>query len=135
MRHRGGVVYAALVAMTDTTEIQLAPVRTAGLLLVPAAVALSLSPFDPVPPCPLRALTGVPCPLCGSTRGVVAAVHGQVGDALALNPASIGVLVIALLLVAGWRVERVRIPVWTIVAVFAVLWGYQLFKYGTGRPL
>lgn len=135
MHRRVGLVYAARVAMTDTTEIQLAPVRASGLLLVPAAVALSISPIDPVPPCPLRALTGIPCPLCGSTRGVIAAVHGNVGDALALNPASIGVLVIALLLLAGWRVERVRIPIWVIATVFAVLWGYQLFKYGTGRPL
>jgi hypothetical protein len=123
------------VTLTDTTEIQLAPLRTAGLFVVPAAIALSVSPFDPVPPCPLRTLTGIPCPLCGSTRGVIAAVHGDLGHALALNPASIGVLVLALLMVAGWRVERIRIPVWVIVAVFAVLWSYQLFKYGTGRPL
>jgi hypothetical protein len=45
------------------------------------------------------------------------------------------VLAIAAMLVVAWRIERVRIPVWTIVAVFAVLWTYQLFKYSTGRPL
>ncbi len=129
------MVYASPVTLTDTTEIELAPLRMAGLLLVPAAITLSVSPIDPVPPCPLRALTGIPCPLCGSTRGVIAAVHGHLDDALVLNPASIGVLILALLMVAGWRVERIRIPVWGIVAVFAVLWGYQLFKYGTGRPL
>jgi hypothetical protein len=123
------------MTLTDTAEIQLAPLRVAGLALVPAAVALSVSPVDPVPPCPLRTLTGIPCPLCGSTRGVIAAVHGHVGHALALNPASIGVLVLAALLVAGWRIDRLRIPAWVIVTVFAVLWGYQLFKYGTGRPL
>jgi hypothetical protein len=39
------------------------------------------------------------------------------------------------MLVLGWRLERVRIPVWCIVSVFAVLWSYQLFKYATGRPL
>lgn len=129
------MVYAPSVALTDTTEIKLAPLRTAGLLLVPAAVALSVSPIDPVPPCPLRALTGIPCPLCGSTRGVIAAIHGDIGHALSLNPASIGVLVMALLIVAGWRIERVRIPVWIIASVLAVLWAYQLFKYATGRPL
>jgi len=121
--------------LTDTTEIELAPLRTAGIFLVPAAIVLSVSPVDPVPPCPLRTLTGIPCPLCGSTRGVIAAVHGHIGHALALNPASIGVLILALLMVAGWRVERIRIPVWVIITVFAVLWSYQLFKYATGRPL
>ena len=123
------------MALTDTTIVQLRPLRVAGLLLVPAAVALSVSPVDPVPPCPLRTLTGVPCPLCGSTRGVIAAVHGDIGRALTLNPASLVVLALAALLVLGWRVERIRVPVWTIVSVFAVLWSYQLFKFGTGRPL
>jgi len=28
-------------------------------------------------PCPLRTLTGIPCPLCGATRSVVLAVHGD----------------------------------------------------------
>lgn len=147
MRRRGGLVYAARVPttvtasrritdrLTDTTDIELRPLRLAGLALVPAAIALSVSPFDPVPPCPLRTITGIPCPLCGSTRGVIAAVHGHIGDALVLNPASIGVLVLALALVVGWRVERVRIPVWVIATVFAVLWAYQLYKYATGRPL
>ncbi len=123
------------VALTDTTEVHLPPLRVAGLLLVPAAIALSVSPIDPVPPCPLRTVTGIPCPLCGSTRGVIAAVHGHLTEAIRLNPASILVLVLAVLVVAGWRVERVRIPVWVIVAVFAALWSYQLIKYATGRPL
>jgi hypothetical protein len=129
------VVYAAPVTLTDTTEVRLAPLRAAGLALVPAAVALSVSPVDPVPPCPLRALTGIPCPLCGSTRGVIAAVHGDLERALTLNPASIGALLLALLLVVGWRAERVRVPVWTIASVVGALWAYQLFKYATGRPL
>lgn len=129
------MVYAVPVPLTDVTEVELRPLRAAGLLLVPAAIALSVMPVDPIPPCPLRTLTGIPCPLCGSTRGVIAAVHGDVGQALTLNPASIGVLLLALLVLVGWRVERVRIPAWGIVAVFAVLWGYQMFKYATGRPL
>jgi hypothetical protein len=123
------------VPVTDTTEVDLRPLRLAGLFLVPAALVISVAPVDPVPPCPLRTLTGVPCPLCGSTRGVIAAVHGHIGHALTLNPASIVVLVLAALLVAGWRIERVRVPVWLIVAVLAALWAYQLFKYTTGRPL
>jgi hypothetical protein len=69
----------------------------------------------------------------------MAAVHGHVGDAIELNPASLLVLGVAALLLLGWalgwRVQRIRIPVWCIVGVFALLWSYQLFKYGTGRPL
>jgi hypothetical protein len=123
------------VALADTTDVDLRPLRLAGLALVPAAFVVNAVPVDVVPPCPLRTLTGIPCPLCGSTRGVIAAVHGHLGHALELNPASLLVLVMAAMLVIGWRVERVRIPVWGIVVVFAVLWSYQLFKYSTGRPL
>ena len=123
------------MALADTTDVDLRPLRVAAVALVPVAFLVSWLPLDVVPRCPLRSLTGVPCPLCGSTRGVVAAVHGHLGHALALNPASLLVLALAAMLVLGWRIERVRIPVWTIVAVFAVLWTYQLFKYATGRPL
>jgi Protein of unknown function (DUF2752) len=127
--------YRRSVALADTTDVDLRALRLLGLALVPAAFVVAWTPVDVVPPCPLRTLTGIPCPLCGSTRGVVAAVHGHLGHALALNPASLLVLVLAAMLVLGWRLERVRIPVWCIVSVFAVLWSYQLFKYATGRPL
>jgi hypothetical protein len=123
------------VALADTTDVDLRPLRVAAVALVPVAFVVSWLPVVVVPRCPLRSLTGVPCPLCGSTRGVIAAVHGHLGHALALNPASLLVLAFAAILVLGWRLERVRIPVWCVVAVFAALWCYQLFKYATGRPL
>ena len=123
------------MTLADTTDVDLRPVRVAAVALVPAAFVIDRLPMDVVPSCPLRSLTGIPCPLCGSTRGVIAAVHGHLDRALELNPASVLVLAMAAMLVLGWRVERVRLPVWGIVAVFAVLWSYQLFKYATGRPL
>lgn len=36
--------------------------------------------------CPLRALTGVPCPGCGLTRGMVALLRGDVRAALTFHP-------------------------------------------------
>jgi hypothetical protein len=57
---------------------------------VGAAAAL-LFFYDPAstpfyPPCPLRALTGLLCPLCGGLRAIHALLHGHVLDAVALNP-------------------------------------------------
>jgi hypothetical protein len=120
----------------ETTAVDLRPARLlAGAMLAVAAVR-PLLPVETVPPCPLRALTGVPCPLCGMTRGVTAAVHGHLGHAIALNPASIVAVVLALVLLFVPRLPKaIVVPVWTIVAVLGAMWTYQLFKYSTGRPL
>jgi hypothetical protein len=37
------------------------------------------------PPCPLRSMTGLDCPLCGATRATHALVHGRLGEALDFN--------------------------------------------------
>lgn len=127
-----------MAVLTRSTDVDLRPARWGAVALVPAALVLSVLPFDPVPPCPLRSVTGIPCPLCGSTRGVIAAVHGEVGRALTLNPASLLAIVLAVALIVTWRVprfRRVRVPVWVAAGVLAALWSYQLFKYATGRPL
>lgn len=39
-----------------------------------------------LPACPLRTLTTIPCPSCGSTRAGLALLHADVAGALRLNP-------------------------------------------------
>jgi hypothetical protein len=56
-----------------------------------AAAAALVYLFDPAstafyPSCPLRALTGLLCPLCGGLRAAHELLHGRVLDAVALNP-------------------------------------------------
>jgi len=99
------------------------------------AVVWPLLPTPGVTTCPLRLVTGVPCPFCGMTRSVVAAVHGDFVSSLVFNPGGIVIIALAIALLAAWRVRRVAIPVWALFVCFSALWAYQLFKYTTGRPL
>lgn len=76
-----------------------------------------------VPLCPLHAVTGLNCPLCGGTRAVYALLHGQFGVALHDNLlVVVGIPFLALYWLRRRKVEpgtRVLSPVavWTIVAI------------------
>ena len=78
-----------------------------------AALAV-VSVVDPsertlTPPCPLRSLTGLDCPLCGATRATHALVRGDLAAALDFN--ALYVAAVPVLLVVGllWLV-RGRLP-------------------------
>jgi hypothetical protein len=70
------------------------------------AALAPLAAFDPAvtwwfPSCPLHALTGWLCPLCGSLRAVHALLTGAPVAALAFNPLTVVGL-------AAWLVARER---------------------------
>ncbi len=84
------------------------------LLLVGGVVALAagsvaLGPYVEHGPvvCPLRALTGLPCPGCGLTRAFVALAHGHIEDALALHLFSVPLGAVMLLAAAVAAAELV----------------------------
>jgi Protein of unknown function (DUF2752) len=56
----------------------------AGLAIGLRPVWLAAVPF--LPACPWHALTGWPCPGCGTTRAVVRLLHADWRGALAVNP-------------------------------------------------
>ena len=58
-------------------------------------LARSVAPVDL--PCPMLAVTGVPCPACGLTRLAHAVAHGRFVEALTTDPAGVALLA----LVAG----------------------------------
>jgi hypothetical protein len=69
------------------------------------------------------------------TRGIAAALHGDVGHALWLNPGSVLLLAGAAVVLAAWRWQRTRIPIWAPFALVATMWAFELFKYATNRPV
>ena len=94
------------------------------------AYVLPALPGHPGPPCPLRMLTGVPCPMCGMTTSVEATVHLDFRAALAANPAGIALVVVAIVLLAR-RPRSVPLPpVAVTLGVLALMWVFELNRLG-----
>ena len=116
--------------MTIETRV-LRDLRIAAGGMLAVGLAWPLSPVHPPALCPLRSSTGVPCPFCGMTRSVVAALHGHLATSLRYNPG--GVVVIALAVVVLLRPSlltelgtRLRPSPWLLAPVFAALWVYNI---------
>jgi len=75
--------------MTSELIYRRSTVITIWLLLLAGSVYLYV--FEPgktglFPPCLFRALTGLTCPGCGSTRAIHQILHGHFATAFMLNP-------------------------------------------------
>jgi hypothetical protein len=94
-------------------------------------------------PCPLRTLTGLPCPMCGMTTAATQLAGGHLGPAVAANPFVLLVAALAVamsLLVAARALGRAPLPVpWTagrhrgarrvVAGVLVVSWTFQLYRF------
>ena len=93
-----------------------------------AALLLPALPGHPGITCPLRSLTGIPCPLCGMTTSVEDTVHAHIGRALAANPGGIGA-VIAAIAVLVLRPVNIRIPAFLPPLTLVTLWLFELHRF------
>ena len=69
-------------------------VGLAAMLIAISGATVVLWIFDPatsgvLPPCPLLALTGWYCPGCGSLRAFHQLLHGNLRNAMAMNPLAV----------------------------------------------
>jgi hypothetical protein len=93
-----------------------------------AGALLPILPGHPGIVCPLRATTGIPCPLCGMTTSVLATVHLRFEEALAANPAGIAAVAVAIALLA-LRPERLRIRAPLAYVTVVAMWLFELNRF------
>ena len=106
------------------------------------AAALGLAavhlPGRPHTLCMFRAVTGLPCPLCGGTTAAVRVGQGRLGAALAANPVVVlGAAVLVLVsteygrrAVRSWRALPPRSRLLLGSAVLVLSEGWQLVRFG-----
>jgi hypothetical protein len=94
-------------------------------------------------PCPLRTLTGVPCPMCGMTTAATRLAAGQLSAALAANPFVLllaGLTAATTVLVATrglglappparWTEARQRNTRRVVAVLFFASWVFQLHRF------
>ena len=105
-----------------------ADLRYAAASVVAAAAALPLLPLHPPIACPLRTVTGVPCPLCGMTTSVGETLRLDLDAALAATPAGIAAVAAALVVLVV-RPRSIRIPAAMPYVVLGCMWLYQLHRF------
>ncbi|MBR7826271.1 DUF2752 domain-containing protein [Actinospica sp. MGRD01-02] len=140
-------MYAA-GAPSPNRLVRLAPRRMPGRLRSCAArlglaAACSLGAawihehHDPGALCPLRRLTGVPCPMCGSTTVFMEAGAGHWTAALMANPVTVLAFIVFLAAplalvdpVASWASLPARRRNALLGVVLAISWAWQLHRFG-----
>jgi hypothetical protein len=115
-------------ALRQPVELDPVDLRGAAFAMLVAGVTLPLLPGHPGIACPLRRLTGIPCPLCGMTTSVEQTLRLHLHTAAAANPA--GLLAVALAIVlAVRRPRRVAVPTLLPALLLAAMWLFELHRY------
>lgn len=86
--------------MTTQAPARPSPLGTAVLAGLPAVAAIAAATANAHGGgtwCPFALATGIACPLCGMTRGVAAALSGDLAGAWVLHPMALVVVVAGLL--------------------------------------
>lgn len=110
-------------------ELDLTDARGTAMAVLGAGPILALFPGHAGLPCPLRTLTGVPCPLCGSTTSVEDVFRGHVLGALQANPLGVAVVAASLFLLVRRPRHALRVPGVVVALIALGLWLFELHRF------
>jgi len=110
--------------------VDVGALRGPGAAMLALGLLLPVLPHHPGLPCPLRTMTGVPCPLCGMSTAVESGLTAHIGTSLRANPFGLVAIVVAALVLIVPRTRRLRIPIPVIGAALAVSWMWELRRFG-----
>jgi len=125
---RPGTLRSVAAAVGRPLWVDAVTLRVAGLFMLVAAVVLPYVPGWPGLACPLRTMTGIPCPFCGMTTSVKATMRLQLREAFAANPAGIVAVITALVLIV-LRPARFRVPLGVLLGGALLMWVFELNRF------
>ena len=117
--------------VTDATLYRAAPRVAAGLVGCSAAGLYLVNPNTThIPLCPLHAMTGLWCPLCGSTRAAYALLHAHPNTALHDNALFVLGLPLVALFWLSWAGYRgpIRMPRRLGWALVVLVLGFSVLR-------
>jgi hypothetical protein len=121
-------------AVPLTRRVRDVLLRGGGAGAAAVAVAALHSAHDPGVICPLRRLTGIPCPVCGSTTVFIELGSGHPLAALLANPFTVlfglGLLFAPLGVQRWWRGFPKRSRNTVLVGAAVLSWFWQLHRLG-----
>lgn len=122
------------VAAVGRRPVGTVAVRIAAMTALAVSVAVAHGVHDPGVLCPIRTLTGIPCPFCGGTTVFIELGSGHPVRALAANPlVLIGAGVFALAPLGPgtrWRAWGPRVRAWILGTAIAGSELWQLVRFG-----
>jgi hypothetical protein len=110
-------------------EIDVRRVRKPAAIFLAGGLVAAHLPAGIGLPCPLRTLTGVPCPFCGVTTSVRDMLGGRVRAGLGVAPLGLLLVVVAVAVVLRLGPGNVRILRPIVIAGVVAEWCFELFRY------
>jgi hypothetical protein len=114
--------------MRGVRELDPGDLRGAAAALLGAGALLPVVPGHSGISCPLRQLTGIPCPLCGMTTSVENVLRLHLHAAAAANPAGLLVVGAAIVLLVV-RPRHLAVPALLPPLLLVAMWVFELHRF------